>query len=98
MAEATDGGIVVSRTVNDLAFGSNIEFTGPGERELFGVPGSWALFASGGRQPTATRVRRSVPEGTPRRRGMTPARPRAWLVPGKRTYVGVCLVVGGVRL
>jgi class 3 adenylate cyclase len=45
MAEATDGGIVVSRTVNDLAFGSHIEFTDLSERELRGVPGSWALFA-----------------------------------------------------
>jgi hypothetical protein len=47
MAEATDGGIAVSRTVNDRAFGSDIEFTDLGERELRGVPGSWeALFAA----------------------------------------------------
>jgi class 3 adenylate cyclase len=45
MAEATDGGIVVSRTVKDLAFGSDIEFGNLGERELRGIPGRWALFA-----------------------------------------------------
>jgi hypothetical protein len=44
MAVADEGGIVVSRTVKELAFGSDIEFTDLGERGLRGVPGIWALF------------------------------------------------------
>jgi class 3 adenylate cyclase len=45
MAHATDGGIVVSRTVRDLVFGSDIAFVDLGEHELRGVPGTWELFA-----------------------------------------------------
>ena len=57
MAEAIDGGIVVSRTVRDLAFGSDIAFTDLGERELRGVPGRWALFAvADGNRPEPTAV------------------------------------------
>jgi class 3 adenylate cyclase len=44
MAVAGAGGIVASRTVRDLVFGSGITFTELGERELKGVPGTWALF------------------------------------------------------
>jgi class 3 adenylate cyclase len=44
MAAAPDGGIVASSTVKDLVFGSGIEFTSLGERELKGVPGTWALY------------------------------------------------------
>jgi class 3 adenylate cyclase len=51
MAEAADGGIVVSRTVRDLAFGSDIAFRDLGERELRGIPGRWALYAVAGLTP-----------------------------------------------
>jgi class 3 adenylate cyclase len=47
MAQAADGGIVVSRTVRDLAFGSDVSFTDLGERELRGIPGRWTLYAIG---------------------------------------------------
>lgn len=44
MAEAQDGGILVSSTVRDLVVGSGIEFADRGTHELKGIPGSWALF------------------------------------------------------
>ena len=44
-ARATANEVLVSGTVKDLVVGSGIEFTGRGERELKGVPGSWKLFA-----------------------------------------------------
>jgi class 3 adenylate cyclase len=44
MAAAPDGGIVASGTVKDLVFGSGIDFDPLGERELRGVPGTWALY------------------------------------------------------
>jgi class 3 adenylate cyclase len=44
MAVAGAGGVVASRTVRDLVFGSGITFTELGECELKGVPGTWALF------------------------------------------------------
>jgi class 3 adenylate cyclase len=51
MAEATAGGIVVSRTVRDLASGSDIVFTALGERGSRG-PGQVGLFAvTDGRSP-----------------------------------------------
>jgi class 3 adenylate cyclase len=49
MTVASDGGIVASRTVKDLAFGSGIEFTDLGEHELKGVPGTWTLYRVGDR-------------------------------------------------
>jgi hypothetical protein len=40
--------VLVSSTVKDLAVGSDIEFTEPGEHELKGVPGTWKLFSASG--------------------------------------------------
>jgi pimeloyl-ACP methyl ester carboxylesterase len=45
MSEAEAGKIACSRTVRDLAVGSDLEFAPLGERTLKGVPGEWALFA-----------------------------------------------------
>ncbi len=39
--------IVVSSTVKELVVGSDMRFTGRGEHELKGVPGSWRLYALG---------------------------------------------------
>ena len=39
------GEVLVSRTVRDLLVGSGLTFTGRGDHELRGVPGSWELFA-----------------------------------------------------
>lgn len=51
MAVAHEGGIVVSRTVKELVFGSDIEFVELGEQVLRGVPGTWTLFeVAGGRE------------------------------------------------
>jgi class 3 adenylate cyclase len=44
-ALAGPGEVLVSRTVVDLIVGSEIEFTGRGEHQLRGVPGSWQLYA-----------------------------------------------------
>ena len=44
MSVASDGGIVATRTVTDLAFGSGILFDELGEHQLKGVPGTWALY------------------------------------------------------
>jgi class 3 adenylate cyclase len=44
MEHAGDGGIIASRTVKDLVFGSCFRFLERGEHELRGVPGAWALF------------------------------------------------------
>jgi class 3 adenylate cyclase len=38
--------ILVSRTVVDLTAGSGLRFEPQGERELKGVPGTWATFAA----------------------------------------------------
>ena len=56
VAVATEGAIVVSRTVKELVFGSDIVFADLGERELRGVPGTWALS-----QVADTRVPRRPP-------------------------------------
>lgn len=45
MAVAESGGIVVTRTVRDLALGSGIEFSDLGVHRLRGVPGEWELSA-----------------------------------------------------
>lgn len=45
MAEAAAGEILASRTVRDLAVGSQIVFEDRGIRELKGVPEPWELFA-----------------------------------------------------
>jgi class 3 adenylate cyclase len=45
-AAAGTGEVLVSRTVRDLVAGSGLQFTERGERELKGVPGSWALYAA----------------------------------------------------
>ncbi|HSK98064.1 MAG TPA: adenylate/guanylate cyclase domain-containing protein [Euzebyales bacterium] len=44
MGVAVDGGILASRTVRDLVFGSGLAFVDRGEHQLRGVPGSWSLF------------------------------------------------------
>ena len=49
LSEADDGRVVVSRTVRDLATGTDLSFTSLGSVSLRGVPGEWELFeASGG--------------------------------------------------
>jgi len=45
MAEAEPSQILVSRTVRDLAAGSDITFVEVGTRELKGLDGEWQLFA-----------------------------------------------------
>lgn len=44
MTVATSGGIVASRTVRDLTFGSGIAFRDLGEHQLKGVPDTWRLY------------------------------------------------------
>lgn len=44
-ALAGAGEVLVSRTVTDLVAGSGLQFVDRGQRELKGVPGTWALFA-----------------------------------------------------
>jgi class 3 adenylate cyclase len=44
-ARANPGEVSVSGTVKDLVVESGIEFSGRGEHELKGVPGSWKLIA-----------------------------------------------------
>jgi class 3 adenylate cyclase len=44
-AEAGPGEVVVSSTVKDLVAGSGIDFNHLGDRELKGVPGTWALYS-----------------------------------------------------
>ena len=41
---APDGGIAVSRTVNDLTVGSAIDYRSIGTFDLKGVPGEWDLY------------------------------------------------------
>ena len=38
--------ILVSRTVVALTAGSDLQFNPRGERQLKGVPGTWAIFAA----------------------------------------------------
>jgi class 3 adenylate cyclase/alpha-beta hydrolase superfamily lysophospholipase len=45
---AGPGEVLVSGTVKDLVFGSELEFADRGEHELKGVPGSWRLYAAAG--------------------------------------------------
>jgi class 3 adenylate cyclase len=45
MSVAAPGEILVSRTVRDLASGSQISFEDRGAHELKGVGGDWQLFA-----------------------------------------------------
>jgi pimeloyl-ACP methyl ester carboxylesterase len=44
-AEAGAGEIMVSSTVKDLLAGSGLSFSGRGEHQLKGVPGTWHLYA-----------------------------------------------------
>jgi class 3 adenylate cyclase len=46
MSSAGDGQVVVTRTVRDLATGTDLEFTALGAVALRGVPGQWELFAA----------------------------------------------------
>ena len=43
---AGPGEILASRTVVDLTAGSGLDFESRGNRQLKGVPGDWAIFAS----------------------------------------------------
>jgi class 3 adenylate cyclase/dihydrofolate reductase len=43
---AVDGGVVVTRTVRDLASGTDQSFTPLGQVSLRGIPGEWELFAA----------------------------------------------------
>jgi len=52
-ALAEPSSVWVSRTVTDLVVGSGIRFEALGEHQLKGVPGTWALYAVAGRDPTA---------------------------------------------
>jgi class 3 adenylate cyclase/dihydrofolate reductase len=45
MSSAGDGQVVVTRTVRDLATGTDLAFTSLGAVALRGVPGEWELFA-----------------------------------------------------
>ncbi len=45
MALAGPDEVLASRTVKDLAAGSDIEFTERGSNELKGIPGSWDIYA-----------------------------------------------------
>jgi class 3 adenylate cyclase len=49
LASAGDGRVVVTRTVRDLAVGTDVAFEPLGSVELRGVPGEWALFAASSR-------------------------------------------------
>jgi class 3 adenylate cyclase/dihydrofolate reductase len=46
LAEAAPGGVVVTRTVRDLATGTDLTFDPLGTVGLRGVPGQWELFAA----------------------------------------------------
>ncbi|HEY6566013.1 MAG TPA: adenylate/guanylate cyclase domain-containing protein [Actinomycetota bacterium] len=48
MAEAGEGEILVSRTVQDLSVGSDLEFVDRGMHQLKGIDGEWHLLAVGG--------------------------------------------------
>ena len=45
-AEAEPGEVLVSSTVRDLLIGAGLGFTGRGDHELKGVPGSWRLYST----------------------------------------------------
>jgi class 3 adenylate cyclase len=49
-AAAQAGEVLVSRTVRDLAIGSELAFTERGEHELKGIPDRWTLYAASSRQ------------------------------------------------
>ena len=46
LSQAGDGQVVVTRTVRDLATGTDLEFAPLGTVTLRGVPGDWELFAA----------------------------------------------------
>jgi hypothetical protein len=46
-AKALANEVWVSRTVKDLAAGSDLEFSERGVFELKGIPGTWLLFTVG---------------------------------------------------
>ena len=43
---AAPGEVLVSRTVTDLTFGTDLAFESRGNFELKGIPGMWELFAA----------------------------------------------------
>ena len=46
LAAAPNGRVVATRTVRDLAVGTELAFEAIGTTELRGVPGEWELFAA----------------------------------------------------
>ena len=61
MEAAQPGEVLVSGTVKDLVVGSGLEFADRGVRAFAGIPGSWAVFASGpeAKAPPASRLQPS---------------------------------------
>ena len=47
-SQASDGEVLVSRTVRDLVVGSDLRFEDRGSYELKGVPETWQLYAAMG--------------------------------------------------
>ena len=43
-AARVPGQVLVSRTVTDLTFGSEIDYTPAGPHELKGIPGTWDIL------------------------------------------------------
>jgi class 3 adenylate cyclase len=52
LAKAGPGDVVVTRTVRDLATGTDLDFRSLGSLALRGVPGQWELFAASLRTPS----------------------------------------------
>jgi class 3 adenylate cyclase len=52
LGEAGDDEVVVTRTVRDLATGTDLAFAPLGPTNLRGVPGDWELFRVSVRQPS----------------------------------------------
>jgi class 3 adenylate cyclase len=46
MALAAPGEVLTSSTVKELVVGSGLSFTGKGDHQLKGVPGTWRLYAA----------------------------------------------------
>jgi hypothetical protein len=84
LSEATGGQVIVTRTVRDLATGTDLVFRSLGSVGLRGVPGEWELFAArdvlSGRSIRGSCPDPSIPSLLVRRRG------RACL-PGTRSTV-----------
>jgi class 3 adenylate cyclase len=46
LAGTPNGGVVVTRTVRDLAIGTDLAFESLGTTALRGIPGEWELFSA----------------------------------------------------